>query len=64
MGKVQSLNISEKKGVKKTPVESVSMVNDFGIDGDAHGGRVSRRSSRRGLMFQAGTLPKMSQPKG
>ncbi|MCD8492712.1 MAG: hypothetical protein LRY51_12905 [Geovibrio sp.] len=34
-GKVHSINISEKKGVQKTPVNSVEMKNDFGITTDA-----------------------------
>jgi MOSC domain-containing protein YiiM len=45
MGKVQSLNISETKGVKKTPVEKIELVNDFGIKGDAHGGKWHRQIS-------------------
>jgi len=45
MGKVQSLNISEKKGVQKTPVESIELVNDFGIKDDAHAGKWHRQVS-------------------
>jgi MOSC domain-containing protein YiiM len=35
-GKVVSINISGKKGVRKTPVEEVEVLPDFGIEGDAH----------------------------
>lgn len=45
MGKVQSLNISETKGVQKTPVETIELVNDFGIKGDAHAGKWHRQVS-------------------
>jgi len=45
MGKIQSLNVSETKGVQKTPVDSVELVNDFGIKGDAHGGKWHRQVS-------------------
>lgn len=31
-----SVNISDKKGVRKTPVEKAVIKTDFGIDGDAH----------------------------
>lgn len=45
MAKVQSLNISENKGIKKTPVESVELVEDFGIKTDAHAGKWHRQVS-------------------
>lgn len=35
-GRVVSVNISGKKGVRKTPVGAVEVLPDFGIDGDAH----------------------------
>ena len=35
-GKIVSLNISEKKGVRKKPVKEVSLKTEFGIEGDAH----------------------------
>ena len=35
-GTVVSLNISEKKGVRKKPVEEVLVKTDYGIEGDAH----------------------------
>lgn len=35
-GKVISLNISEKKGMRKKPVEEVVVRENFGIEDDAH----------------------------
>lgn len=35
-GKVISINISEKKGERKTPVQEAVVKEDFGIEGDAH----------------------------
>ena len=35
-GKLIAVNISEKKGVSKTPVEFGVLVEDFGIEGDSH----------------------------
>ncbi len=35
-GKVVSLNIAKEKGVKKRPVEEVSILENHGILGDAH----------------------------
>jgi MOSC domain-containing protein YiiM len=36
IGKIVSLNISEKKGVRKKPVQEVSLKTGYGIEGDAH----------------------------
>lgn len=35
-GKLPSLNISDKKGVRKKPVTEVSLKTEYGIEGDAH----------------------------
>ena len=35
-GKVVSINISDKKGVRKKPVEEAVIRTDYGIEGDAH----------------------------
>jgi len=35
-GTVISLNISDKKGVRKKPVDEVAVNENFGIEGDAH----------------------------
>jgi MOSC domain-containing protein YiiM len=34
--KIISLNISEKKGVRKKPVKEISLKTNYGIEGDAH----------------------------
>ncbi len=34
--KVISINVSEKKGVRKKPVEEVIVKTEYGIEGDAH----------------------------
>ncbi len=44
-GIVKAVNISEAKGVVKNPVESAVMVEDFGIEGDAHAGPGKRQVS-------------------
>ena len=35
-GKVISVNISSKKGVRKKPVDEILLKADYGIEGDAH----------------------------
>ena len=36
IGKIVSLNTSEKKGVRKKPVDEVCLKTEYGIEGDAH----------------------------
>lgn len=43
-GKIVSINISEKKGGKKKPVNEVS-INEYGIEGDGHSGNWHRQVS-------------------
>ncbi|RDY23820.1 MOSC domain-containing protein [Romboutsia maritimum] len=45
MAKVLSINISEKKGVVKTPVNYAQIKVDYGIVGDAHAGNWHRQIS-------------------
>jgi MOSC domain-containing protein YiiM len=35
-GRVVSINISDKKGVRKKPVAEANILTEFGIEGDAH----------------------------
>lgn len=35
-GKVVSVNISDKKGIRKKPVDTIAVKADYGIEGDAH----------------------------
>ncbi len=43
--KIIALNISERKGTQKRPVESVLLVENHGIEGDAHAGNWHRQIS-------------------
>lgn len=36
-GKIVSLNISERKGVRKKPVKKVSLKAEYGIEGECPG---------------------------
>ena len=44
-GKVLAVNISEKKGTRKTNVNSCHVLKDFGLKDDAHGGPWHRQVS-------------------
>ena len=44
-GKVVAVCISEKKGTQKTEVPSITLVPDWGIEGDAHAGKWHRQVS-------------------
>lgn len=44
-GRVTAINISEKKGVPKTPIPVGEFIVDFGLKGDAHGGNWHRQVS-------------------
>ncbi len=35
-GKIVSINISDKKGMRKTPVKEIMLRTEYGIEGDAH----------------------------
>ncbi len=45
MFKIVSINISDKKGQKKKPVEHAILVREVGIEGDAHAGFAHRQVS-------------------
>lgn len=45
MGKVLAICVSEKRGTKKHPVDTAVLLEDWGIEGDAHGGRWHRQVS-------------------
>lgn len=49
MAKVVDVNISEKKGVPKHPVDEIECILKFGIKGDAHGGDWHRQISLLGV---------------
>ncbi len=44
-GSVVSVNIADRKGVRKTPTGSVNLIFDRGVDGDAHAGDWHRQVS-------------------
>lgn len=44
-GKIVALNISKKKGIPKSNVESVKLIEDWGIEGDVHAGKWHRQVS-------------------
>jgi MOSC domain-containing protein YiiM len=45
MAKVVAINISEKKGTIKKPIEEGRFIKGFGLEGDAHGGNWHRMVS-------------------
>lgn len=48
MAHLVSINISDKKGVVKKPVDSATLIEDFGIENDAHAGKWHRQVSLLG----------------
>lgn len=49
IGKVISINISEKTSVIKEPVQSAEFITDYGIKGDGHAGSSHRQISLLGI---------------
>lgn len=45
MGKIKAVNISKKKGTQKVNVHSAKVIEDFGIEDDAHAGKWHRQVS-------------------
>jgi len=45
IGKIIALNISKKKGIPKTNVNSVKLIENWGIEGDVHAGNWHRQIS-------------------
>ena len=45
MAKVAAVSLSDKKGIQKIPVEVGELVEEFGLKGDAHGGKWHRQVS-------------------
>ncbi len=43
--KISAISISERKGIRKKNVESAVLVENFGVEGDAHGGKWHRQLS-------------------
>ncbi len=49
MGEIKAICISEKKGTAKAEVASAQLLEDWGIEGDAHGGKWHRQVSLLGF---------------
>lgn len=45
IGKIAAISISKKKGIPKTNVPSAKVIENFGIEGDAHAGNWHRQIS-------------------
>ena len=45
MGEVKAVCVSRRKGTPKEAVDSVTVIRDFGIEGDAHAGKWHRQVS-------------------
>ena len=58
MAKVVSVNISESTGEKKHPVVCITLVENFGIEGDAH---ASARGDRQVSLLATESIEKMRQ---
>lgn len=44
-GKIKAISVSKKKGIPKTNVSSIRLIENFGLEGDAHGGEWHRQVS-------------------
>jgi len=44
-GRIVSLALSKKKGTRKTPVDNVLIIENYGVEGDAHAGDWHRQVS-------------------
>ena len=45
MGKVMAVNISVKRGTQKVNVHTVKLIENYGLENDAHAGNWHRRSA-------------------
>jgi MOSC domain-containing protein YiiM len=45
MGKIVAICMSEKKGTQKKEINEINLVENFGLEGDAHGGNWHRQVS-------------------
>ncbi len=44
-GKIHALSISKRKGIPKSNIEAVNLIEDFGMENDAHAGKWHRQIS-------------------
>jgi MOSC domain-containing protein YiiM len=47
--KVLGVCISDRKGIAKTPVDSITLIENYGVEGDAHAGTEKRQVSLIGI---------------
>lgn len=45
IGKIVAISISKKKGIPKTNIKAAKLIENFGIEGDIHGGNWHRQIS-------------------
>jgi len=45
MGKVLAINVGKVRGIEKTSVDSIKIIEGWGLEGDAHGGDWDRQVS-------------------
>ena len=57
MASVLSINISNRKGIKKTPLQKATFLKEFGIEDDAHAGKWHRQVS----LLDASSIEKMKE---
>jgi len=43
--KISAISVSDRKGIRKKNIDSANLVENFGIEGDAHGGKWHRQLS-------------------
>lgn len=43
--KISAISVSDRKGIRKKNVESATLLENFGVEGDAHGGKWHRQLS-------------------
>lgn len=61
MPKIVSINISERKGIAKSPIEQGALKEDWGLEGDVHSGPGDRQISLlaiESIQKQTGKCPK------
>jgi len=56
-GRIISINVSHKKGTVKVPVNSARLIENYGIEGDAHAGNWHRQVS----MLSKNSIDKMKE---
>ena len=45
MKRIKAISISDRKGMRKKNIDSTTLIADFGLENDAHGGKWHRQVS-------------------